>query len=337
MAGQTLTLGVFNERSGWRLPDPLIKRVRSVVGEGGRLLVPENRPALIEAMAETNYLFGLQLTADQLREHRGPLEWIQLTHSSGDATAVLRTALELGIRVSSAAHIRAPQIAEHVLALTLALVRGVHRSFNLQAEHRWDPQSVAGKIGSLRDATVGLVSFGAIAEAVAQRLKAFGCHVIANVPAGDPAGNSLAIDESLPAEQMRELFERSDVAIVATTRVPTTEALIGKRDLKKLRDGAFLVNVSRGGVIEESALLDALRSGHLGGVALDSFETEPLPTNAPYWTMPNVLVTPHVAAATPMYWEHAVEVLSQNLHRFRSGQPLIDEVTAERFHVERAR
>lgn len=336
MGAATLTLGVFNERSGWRLPEPLVRRVQGMVealGDGSRVFTPANRSQLIEAMPETNYLFGLQLTADQLREHKGQLEWIQLTHSAGDATAALRAALDLGIRVSSAAHIRAPQIAEHVLAMTLALVRGLHTAFDLQEEHRWDPPAVAERIVSLSDATVGLVSFGAIAEAVAQRLKVFGCKILAHLPEGDPAAGCITIDEVMGVDRLRELFERCDVAIIATTRLPTTEALIGKRELRQLRDGAFLVSVSRGGVVEEAALLDALRSGRLGGAALDSFETEPLPTNAAYWTMPNVLVTPHVAAASPHYWEHAVEILSQNLQRLRAGQPLIDEVTPEFLHA----
>ena len=337
MPEHTLTLGVFNERSGWTLPAHLVERVRAMAGEGTRILTPATRTQLVEAMPQTNYLFGLQLTADQLREHLGPLEWIQLTHSSGDATAALRTALEKNIRVTSAAHIRAPQIAEHIIALTLTLTRGIHRSFALQSEHHWDPPAVASHVTSLRDSTVGLVSFGAIAEATAQRLKAFGARIIASLPADDPAAHSIAIDECIPTQRIRELFERSDVAIVATTRIPETEALIGKRELKRLRDGAFLVCVSRGGVIEESALLDALRSGRLAGVALDSFETEPLPTNAPYWTMPNVIVTPHVAAATPAYWDHAIDILSQNLGRLRDGKPLIDEITADRFHAQRER
>jgi phosphoglycerate dehydrogenase-like enzyme len=335
MAGPTLTLGVFNERSGWRLPEPLVRRIEA---DGRvRVLQPSTRSQLIDAMAETDYLFGLPLSTDQLRTHHGQVQWIQLTHSSGDATVALRTALELGVRVTTAAHVRATQIAEHVLALSLALARGLHHSFDLQAEHRWDPQAVAARIGSLRGATVALVSVGAIAEAIAQRLKAFGCHVAAHLPAGDPAATCSSIDEVVPTSRLRELLGRCDVAIVAVTRVPSTEALIGRKELRQLRDGAFLVSVSRGGVIEETALLDALRSGRLGGAALDSFDTEPLPTNAAYWTMPNVLVTPHVAAASPHYWDLAVDVLLENLRRLRAGEPLLDEVAQESLDAQRDR
>ena len=117
--------------------------------------------------------------------------------------------------------------------------------------------------------------------------------------------------------------------IVATPRIPATDDLIGARQFKVMRPGMVLIDVGRGGVVNQNAMLDALRRGRLAAAGLDVFATEPLPPASPLWTMPNVIVTPHISAASPHYWEHAVEVIATNLNRMLSGEPMIDEITHE--------
>lgn len=131
--------------------------------------------------------------------------------------------------------------------------------------------------------------------------------------------------------RLDELTVRADVLIVAAPRHPGSKPLIGKRELARMGEQTILIDVSRGGVVDQRALLEALRRRRIAGAGIDAFETQPLPSASPLWTMPNVIITPSVAAASSHYWEHATEVICRNIRRFAEGRPLLDELTPEWF------
>ncbi|HBS29461.1 MAG TPA: D-2-hydroxyacid dehydrogenase [Phycisphaerales bacterium] len=236
-------------------------------------------------------------------------------------------AIRAGVRVTTAASIRAPQVAEHALALLLALTRRLRQAWAAQGERRWAAEAIAPAVRDLAGATAGVVAMGTIGQEIAQRLKAFGMHVLATRK--DPANPYMFVDEVLAPERMHELLARSDAVIVATPRTPVTEGLITKGLLGQMKPSALLVDVSRGGVVSQGALVTALQKGKIAGAALDAFETEPLPPNSALWGLENVILTPHVASASPRYWQSATEIVCRNLARLREGRPLIDEVTPE--------
>lgn len=324
---QQLTIAVFNESSKWVLPETYADQISEAAGDSVSVVRVTSRAELSKALPETDYLIGLPPIEDLSVLRQGRIKWIQLTSSIGDFDAIIAPAIDSGIRVSTAASIRAPQVAEHAMALLLALTRRLHAAWNAQEHQRWDPDQIAQTVRDLSGATAGVVAMGTIGQEIAQRLKAFGMHVIATRK--DPANPYMFVDEILSPDHLSELMARSDAVVVAAPRTPVTEGLIGKSMLGHMKPSALLIDVSRGGVVTQSALINALRKQKIAGAALDAFEVEPLPPNSALWGIPNVIITPHVASASPRYWQNATEVVCRNLTRLRENRPLIDEVTPE--------
>ena len=177
--------------------------------------------------------------------------------------------------------------------------------------------------------TAALVGLGGIGRELARRAKASGMTVLA-VDAR-PESSPEAVDELWPAERLRELLERSDFVAVCAPHTPETERLLDREKLTWMKSSAYLINVSRGVIVELAALTEALRQGRLAGAALDVFETEPLPADHPLWEMENVMITPHVAWMGPDSETRRLEVLRENLRRFTAGEPLLNVVDKARW------
>lgn len=322
-----LTIAIFNEAERWRLPDRYVERITQAAGQDIETHSVGSRAELHEQLERTTYLVGHPPTDDEQLARSTRLEWIQLTGAVGDFELSMFPALRGGVKVCTAASIRAPQVAEHAMALMLALLRRLDLIFDAQDEQRWDARGVSSKIRTLWGSTVGVVSMGAIGREIASRARAFGAHVIATERPGVSAAD--VADEVLPPQQASELMGRSDVVIVSAPRTPTTEGMIGKSMLGQMKPSAFLIDVSRGGVVQTQPLIDALRRGKIAGAGLDVFENEPLPPNSPLWNLPNVLISPHVSSASPAYWARATDIVCDNITRLKDGQPLLDEVSPE--------
>jgi phosphoglycerate dehydrogenase-like enzyme len=145
--------------------------------------------------------------------------------------------------------------------------------------------------------------------------------------AGEPLPDGpLEIDEVWPPDRLHDLLAKSDVIVLALPHTPATKRLIGRPELDRIRRGAFLVNIARGKLIDDEAVVEALRDGRLGGAALDVFSEEPLPPSSPYWDLPNVIITPHTSGAMQDYWTPLVALFADNLRRFDEGRPLLNVV-----------
>jgi phosphoglycerate dehydrogenase-like enzyme len=177
------------------------------------------------------------------------------------------------------------------------------------------PQEIAG-------ATLGIVGYGEIGRACAERAKAFGMRVLAyrrrpELSAGDPL-----VDATYSGEDLRRMLSECDFVAVSAPLTPATRGLIGAAELAAMKPGAVLLNVGRGPVIQEPALIEALRSGVIRGAALDVFDVEPLPAGHPFWSMENVLLSPHCADRVPGWIEGSIAQFVANFHRFHRGEPL---------------
>lgn len=320
-----LTISVFNESREWSLPSLFVERIRKTAGDEVEVRSVQNRAELLEALPETDYLIGLPPADDQFSRLGGRLKWIQLTGSLGDLESALLPAMRSGVRVTTIASIRAAQIAEHALALTLALTRRLEVCLALQADQRWAPHVVARQLRTLRGATVGVIAPSIVAREIALRARPFGAHILATRRnhSDEPLEG---VDEVMPESQLAEMLARSDVVIVAAPKTPATEALIGRVQFGHMPRNAIVIDVGRGGVIQTSSLLEALQRQRIAGAGIDVFDSEPLAPNSLFWSMPNVIITPHVASASPSYWFEATELICKNIARIRRDEPLIDEV-----------
>jgi phosphoglycerate dehydrogenase-like enzyme len=261
---------------------------------------------------------------ERLLAHAPSLRWV---HSAAAGVERLLTpaARARGLSITNARGVFSGPIAEYVLMMVLAVSRRLPQLLELQAERTWQPLAAR----ELRDVTLGLVGFGSIGRAVAELAAPFGPRVIAM--RRDP---TLRPDEPPlpPGVELHgpgafgDLLAASDFVILALPLTVETEDLVDDRALALMKRTAWLVNVARGRLIVDQALLRALREGRLGGAVLDAFRDEPLPPTSPFYDLPNVILTPHTSWSSGRVLDRSVELFADNLRRFAAGRPLRNSV-----------
>lgn len=252
----------------------------------------------------------------------GRVRWVHST-AAGVGHMLFPELVESSIVVTNARGLHARSMAEHVLGVMLAFTRRLHVSRDMQNARRWTQAELwrgSPSFGELEGATLGIVGFGRIGQAVGAAARSFGMHVVAvrRRPQADPA----PAHEQWGPGRLGEMLERADWVVLAAPHTPETDRLLGAAEIARMKPGARLVNIARGALVDEAALVDALQSGRLAGAALDVMETEPLPPGSPLWSMPEVIVTPHTSGVGPRFWERNREQFAGNLRRFLAGEPL---------------
>lgn len=239
------------------------------------------------------------------------LKWVQALGSGVDGI-VDQPALPPQTRVTNIKGIHGAPVAEAALASMLALSRDLPRSLRMQKEHRWErwpARTLDGK-------TCVIVGVGLIAEALAPRCKALGMNVIgvSTTPRETPG-----FDRMEPRTRLIETIAEADHLVLLLPHTPETNEIIDTRAIAAMKPGACLINLARGGVVDERALIEALDNKRLAGAALDVFATEPLPPNHPFWDMENVIVTPHLGGFFEEYPDYALPVIEENFRRWLAG------------------
>lgn len=267
---------------------------------------------------------------DRLLVRAPRLSWVH-SATSGVERALTPAARERGLVVTNARGVFSRPIAEYVLMMILSVSRRLPQLLELQRERTWQPLEGA----ELWDVTVGIVGLGSIGRAVGALATAFGCRVVAvrRRPGGEATGDGaektfgeVMLDRVGGPETLPELLAESDFIVLAAPLTPETEDMINDDTLAMVKPGAWLINVARGRLIDERALLRALRDGPLGGAVLDTFRDEPLPPMSSFYDLPNVIVTPHTAWSSGRVLDRSVELFCDNLRRFANGEPLLNVV-----------
>jgi phosphoglycerate dehydrogenase-like enzyme len=211
---------------------------------------------------------------------------------------------------------QASAIAEYVVAALLAFAKRLRELGRLQDRAEW---STNFRMAELRGMTVGIIGLGNVGCAIARLLRPFGVRLLGVRRRPLPVAE---VDVVYAREDVGQFLSQLDALVIAAPLTTETQRMIGQAELARLRPGTFLVNVARGAIVDEGALIDALRSGHLAGAALDVFSEEPLPDTSPLWTHPRVIVSPHCCDHTPQTHERGLDVFLDNLRRFVHGDPL---------------
>ncbi|MCE9592741.1 MAG: D-2-hydroxyacid dehydrogenase [Planctomycetes bacterium] len=220
--------------------------------------------------------------------------------------------------------VHGPAIADHVFAMLLALSRDLPSSWRAQREGRWNREGGEHEPFALAGRTLCVVGLGGIGTEVARRAKGFEMRVVATRRSGTDA--PAFVDRVELADKLFELLPESDVVVLCVPLTPETEHLFDARAFAAMKPGAILINIARGKVCDTAALIDALKSKHLGGACLDVTDPEPLPADHELWQLDNVLITPHVAAQAALTQERADALFAENLRRFAKGEPLLNVV-----------
>ena len=276
----------------------------------------------LSMIADADVYFGRP--TDALLAAGTRLRWIQAPSAGVEFVASMPTLVESDILLTNTRGAHGPSIAEHVFGLLLAFTREIPACWDQQRERRWDRAPLYRSAREIMHSTMGIIGFGAIGRAIAQRAAAFEMNLIAldaQAVDGDPY-----VDEVLPSSQLNTLLSGSDVVVIAAPLTPESHHLIDSAALAKMRSTAYLIAISRGGVVDEVALVDALRAGTIAGAALDVTEQEPLPPDSPLYDAPNLLITPHLAGASDPKERRVVEIFRDNIERFSRGEPLLNTV-----------
>lgn len=227
-----------------------------------------------------------------------------------------------GVRLASAQGGNERAVAEHAMGMLLALARQLPQAVQAQAARRWRPliADPSAREDELSGKTMLIVGYGRIGARLGRLAQAFDMHVIG--VRRSPRREGETADEIVPLTALQDRLPEADVVALTCPLTPETAGLIDARALAAMKPGALLVNVARGKVVDEGALLDALDGGRIGGAALDCFSAEPLQPDSGFWTRPNVLVTPHSAGETRRYEAAVVDILLDNLGRLERGEML---------------
>lgn len=316
----------------------------------GARLIPVSSEGLADASLEdVEVLLRGWLSADafdRLLARAPRLTWVH-SASAGVERALTPAARERGIVITNARGVFSQPIAEYVLMMILAVSRRLPQLLELQRERTWQPLEGA----ELRDVTIGIVGLGSIGRAVAGLATAFGSRVIAirrrtgvdtaqldGDGAGDASdgagasrpggqGNGTAVPlRILGPDGLPELLGESDFVVLAAPLTPETTGMIDDDALAAMKPGSWLVNVARGRLVDERALLRALREGAIGGAVLDTFADEPLPPGSPFYDLPNVILTPHTSWSSGRVLDRTVGLFAENLRRYAAGEPLLNVV-----------
>ena len=303
----------------WSIPRAQVERVAKLLPDD--VIVDAREPEeRRRAFADADVAFATKLSADEFALAQN-LRWV---HSSAVGIGpVLSPALVASkVIVSNSKGVHSPAIAEHAIALVLALRRNIHTSVYRQATREWAQVELeSAVVRPLPETEILVVGLGTIGERVARMASALGMRVTAirrRVDATTPGG----IRAVAGPEQLADILPSADIVVLAVPTTDETKALIGREELALMKPTAILINVARGKLVDEDALADALEQRKIAAAGLDAFRVEPLPAGHRLWALPNALITPHSASFTGDYWTPVVDLFLANVARFRRGAPL---------------
>jgi phosphoglycerate dehydrogenase-like enzyme len=283
------------------------------------LVRPASREELLEQMPQANAVFGSLDREMFLRAER--LQWVQ-TWGAGVDGVLFKEFVESEVVLTSAKGTVGVHLADHAMALLLSLTRGIVRAVR---EPGWGPKmDIRNAAWELVDRTMGIVGLGGTGRELATRASAFGLRVIAVDP--EKVGVPQCVDACWGMDRFSELLSISDIVAICAPLTTETSGLFDQEAFRQMRSHALLINVTRGGIVDEVALVGALKEGEIGGAGLDVTPQDPLPADHPLWDMPNVVITPHVAGGSPNRQDRIVSLICENLKRLIAGLPLLSEI-----------
>ena len=291
----------------------------------------EARKALHEALGATEVLLSNQVMPDDIVTLAPALKWLQLTSAGVDMLIEHPIVRAPGVTVTTASGVHATTISEYIIGAMISFAKNFPKALRSQEERTWQPYWPQ----ELEDATAGIIGFGAIGKRTAELAHSLRMRVLAmrrsceRRMSGEEAGEP-AVDEMFPPGELHAFLRQCEYVVLALPLTEESTGLIGEAEIAAMKPNAVIINIARGRVIDQEALVRALREGRLAGAALDVTTPEPLPSGHELWDVPNVMITPHISGGTPRYMERAVDLFCDNLRRYANGEPLRNVVDPSR-------
>lgn len=303
-----------------------LKRIHEIM-PGYDVRVTQDREEIASLRDDVEILAGWPVA--DLLVSAPHLRWYQQWAAGSDWLQRYPATAERPFLATNASGVHPIQVTEHVFALMLAFVRKLPQAIRNQVEHKWEAPP-GETLHELYQRTLLIIGLGAIGERIARMGNGLGMRVSGTrrTAVKPPPG----VEAVYTPAHLLEILPQADFVVLATPLTPETTRIIGERELRAMKQSAFLVNIGRGKLIDEPVLIRALQEGWIAGAGLDVFETEPLPADSPLWALPNVIITAHYAGASPRYYERAMPIFLDNLQRYRDGRPLRNPVDKRAGH-----
>jgi phosphoglycerate dehydrogenase-like enzyme len=271
-----------------------------------------------EILIASNRLYTPE-NAEIIRANAKALKWIQFSTSGIDKAQA--HGLPSGVVVTNAAGLRSFAVAEHAFALMLALLRQLPNVEAAKREKVWRREEISPRLDNLSGKHMVLIGLGAIGQEIARRAKAFDMTVTGISRTRDAVPH---VDRIRPRGELQAAAAEADIVVAAAISNEETEKIVSRAVIGAMKPSAYVINIARGALIDEPALIEALQAGRIAGAGLDVAAVEPLPKDHPFWTMPNVFLTPHIGGAGGQGDTHAgfVKIFIDNLRRWVDGKPL---------------
>ncbi|HTT33657.1 MAG TPA: D-2-hydroxyacid dehydrogenase [Methylomirabilota bacterium] len=323
-----LVICVWHPFTEWR-PKPLMAEAIRKRWPEMRVVHLPDYDKLLEELPDTDIFVGYSLRPKQLKDAK-KLKWIHST-AAGVAQLMYSELRDSGILVTNPSGIFSVPMAEHTMGLLVALARNFPDSVRQQDRAHWSQQDLWDKpqhLTELNGQVLLIVGYGSIGREVAKRAKGFDLRVWGVTRSGE--GDGAHVERMFSVAQLKEVLPEADYVLICAPETAETKHLIGAAEIAKMKRGARLINVGRGSLLDEAAMIRALDSGTLGGAALDVAQTEPLPPDSPLWHAPNLLITPHTSAVSDRLWIRQTDLLLELLARWFDGRELFNRVNFAR-------
>jgi len=304
---------------------PLDEKYLKKIGEidGVEVVKATTNEEILREIENAEILYSTKITPEQFKKAK-KLRWIQSPFVGVDAL-LIEEVRKSDVIVTCSRGIHASQASDHVFALILAFARRLPELFEDQRRRVWRVRHPLpfDPLDELSGKTLGIVGLGAIGREIARKGKCFGMRVIGIKRTPEKVDY---VDEVYGVDGLEKVLEESDYLVLCVPLTSETRSMIGEEELRKMKKSAYLINIARGEVVDEDALIRALKEKWIAGAALDVTREEPLSKTSELWELDNVIITPHVAGSTPHYWDRAVNLFLENLKRYLRGDKLLNVV-----------
>ncbi|MBI3405078.1 MAG: D-2-hydroxyacid dehydrogenase [Acidobacteria bacterium] len=312
----------------WQPPAEFSDRIRNAYPDMHVVHLP-NYDRLSEEIVDADIFVGWRMRREQFVAAK-KLKWIHAT-AAGVAPLMFPELRTSGVVMTNASGIHAIPMAEHIVGMLIALARQFPTAMRFQMQGKWGQQEsweAPVRPSELAGKTLLFVGFGAIGREVARLLKPFGMRIWAVTRSGK--GDAALAEKYFPSQQLDGVLHEADYVILAAPETPATEKMFGAKQFAAMKPSAFFLNVSRGTLVDEAAMIATLEKRAIAGAALDVTEHEPLPAESPLWKLENVFITPHTSGVSDALWPRQGDLLLDNLERWFAGMELRNRVDLDR-------
>jgi len=323
-----LLICVWHAFTLWRPPQDMEAQITNR-WPGMKVVHLPSYERVVSELPDTDILVGYSLRRDQFAQAK-KLKWIHST-AAGVGQLMHPELRQSDVLLTNASGIHAVPMSEHILGMIIALARRFPDAMRYQAQSHWAQQEIwDGKPRPLElsGRVLLIVGFGSTGRELARRIQPLGMKIWGVTRSG--GGDAQLAERILPVTELANALPQADFVVLAAPETPETRQMIGAKEFARMKSTAYLINVARGTLVDEVALAAALRARTIAGAAIDVAEEEPLPASSPLWKLDNILITPHVSAATERMWERQMQLLMENLERWFTGRDLMNRVDLNR-------